>query len=159
MQTALRAVSAREALTPLAVLVPILAMLVGAAWAFTFFPPLAFLVIGAGLAATAAAGRRTYGARTSLVAAACSVPAAFVAFWLWWAVAVNASICGKNVSTGWIVLACIAGALVFFAVGSFGLRTYRATSIVPLGLLAAVLAMLLVFAVAPGTHSFCGVGE
>ena len=46
------------------------------------------------------------------------------------------------------------GALVFFAVGSFGLRTHRA-SIVPLALLAAVLAMLLMFAVVPGAQGAC----
>jgi hypothetical protein len=39
-----RAVSARDWLAPLAVLVPILAMLIGAAWAFTVFPPLALLL-------------------------------------------------------------------------------------------------------------------
>jgi hypothetical protein len=151
----LRAVSARETLTPLAVLVPILGMLVGAAWAFTAFPPLAILVICGGLAATAAADRRTYGARTSLVAGACSLPAAFVAFLLWWWIGIDTSICGKDVSGGWAALACTVGALVFFALGSFGLRTYRAASIVPLALAAAVLAMLLVFAVAPGTPGFC----
>jgi hypothetical protein len=155
MQAALRAVSARETLTPLAVLVPILAMLVGAALAFTVFPPLAILVIGVGLAATATAGRHTYGARTSLVAGACALPAAFIAFWLWWAVSISESICGKSVGTGWTVLVCTVGALVFFVLGSFGLRTYRGASIVPLALVAAVLAMVLVFAVVPGTTGFC----
>src|SRR6266516_1414454 len=155
MQMALRAVSARESLTPLAVLVPIGAMLVGAFWAFMTSPPLAILVIGGGLAATAAAGRRTYGARTSLVAGACTLPAAFVALWLWWAISINTSICGKTVSSGWTGLACTAGALVFFALGSFGLRTGRAASILPMALLAAVLAMLLVFAVAPSTTGTC----
>jgi hypothetical protein len=155
MQTALRAVSARESLTPLAVLVPIGAMLVGAFWALVTFPPLALLVIGAGLAATAAAGRRTYGARTSLIAGACTLPAAFVAFWLWIAVSINTSICGKTIGSGWTALACIAGVLVFVALGSFGLRTGRAASIVPMALLAAVLAILLVLAVAPGTPGTC----
>jgi hypothetical protein len=46
-------------------------------------------------------------------------------------------------------------ALVFFVLGSFGLRTYRGASIVPLALVAAVLAMVLVFAVVPGTTGFC----
>ena len=155
MQTALRAVSARESLTPLAVLIPIGAMLVGGFWALVTFPPLAILMIGGGLAATAAAGRRTYGARTSLVAGACCLPAALVAFWLWWVVSINTSICGKTVSSDWTGLACIAGALVFFALGSFGFRTGRAASIVPMALLAAVLTMLLVFGVAPGPMGTC----
>ena len=150
-----RAVSARDWLTPLAVLVPILAMLVGTAWAFTIFPPLAILTIGGGLAATAAAGRRTYGARVSLVAGACTLPAAFVAFWLWWGIAVRASLCGKDVGRGWTALAFIVGGLVFFALGGIGLRTDRAASIVPLAVVAAVLAMSLVFAVAPGAPGFC----
>jgi hypothetical protein len=155
MQTALRAVSARETLTPLAVLVPILAMLAGTAWAFTVFPPLALLVIGVGLAATAAAGRRTYGARTSLVAGACTLAASLVAVLLWWWISVDASLCGKSMDGRWTALGYVAGALVFFALGSYGLRTYRAASIVPLALIAAVLAMQLVFIVAPGTPGFC----
>jgi hypothetical protein len=153
---ATRAVSAgKDWLTPLAVLVPILAMLVGAGWAFTFFPPLAILVICVGLAATAAAGRRTYGTRTSLIAGACTLPAALVAFAVWVAASINTSLCGKNLGNGWVVLAYAVGALAFFALGSFGLRTHRAASIVPLALLAGVLATLLVSVVAPGTPGIC----
>jgi hypothetical protein len=150
-----RAVSATDWLTPLAVLVPILAMLAGTAWAFTTFPPLALVTIGCGLVVTAAAGRRTYGARTSLVAAACTLPAAFAAVLVWWGVSVDASLCGKEVGGGWTALAYGAGALVFFGLGSFGLRTDRAVSIVPLAIVAGVLAMLLVFVVAPGAPGFC----
>jgi hypothetical protein len=51
------------------------------------------------------------------------------------------------------MLACILGVLVFFGLGSLGVRTYRPASIMPL--LAAVLAMLVVFAVAPGASRFC----
>lgn len=151
----LRAAPAQSLLAPPAVLVPILAMLIGTAWAFTTFPPLAILTIGGGLAAAAAAGRRTYGARVSLVAAACTLPAAFVAFFLWWGISVDHSLCGKDVSRGWTALAYSAGLLVFFALGSFGLRTYRAASIVPLAVVAAVLAMSVVFVVAPGAPGFC----
>jgi len=150
-----RAVSARELLTPLAVLVPIVATVAGAAVAVTIFPPLALLVIAIGLAVTAFAGRPTYGVRVSLVAAACTLLACPVAFFIWWAVSIDTSICGKDVGSVWTVLACILGALVFFGVGSFGLRTYRAVAIMPMALLAAVLTMLLVFAVAPGAPGFC----
>lgn len=151
-----RAVSARDWLTPLAVLVPILATLVGTAWGFTVFPPLDLLVIPGGLATTAAAGRRTYGTRTSLVTGACTLLAGLVAAVLWYRVSISTSLCGKDVSGGWTLLAYILGALVFFALGSFGFRTHRATSIVPMALFAAVLALLLVLAVAPGTAGVCG---
>ena len=150
----LRAVPAQGFLAPLAVLVPIATMLVAAAWAVTVFPPLALLVIAGGLAATAAAGRHTYGTRMSLVAAAGALLAAVVALPLWYAVSINTSICGKDVNGAWTSFVCMVGALVFFAVGSFGLRTHRA-SIVPLALLAAVLAMLLMFAVVPGAQGAC----
>ena len=150
-----RAVPARGLLAPLAVLVPILATVVGAAVAFTVFPPLALLVIAIGLTVTAFAGRPTYGTRVSLVAATCTLLACPVVFFIWWAISINTSICGKDVGSAWTVLACILGALVFFAVGSFGLRTYRAVAIMPMALLAAVLAMLLMFAVAPGAPGFC----
>ena len=119
------------------------------------FPPLCLFVICGGLAATAAAGRRTYGARVSLVTAACTLPAAFVAFWLWWGIGVSSSLCGKDVSGGWTALACTVGALVFLAMGSFGLRTYRPWTIVPLAVVAAALSTLLVFVVAPGMPGFC----
>ena len=151
----LRAAPARETPAPLAVLVPSLATVVGAAWAFTIFPPLALLVIGAGLWPTALGGRSTYGARVSLVAAACTVLTCPVAFFLWWAVCINTSICGKDIGIVWTVLACFLGAIVFFGLGSFGVRTYRATSIMPPALLAGVLAMLAVLAVAPGAPGFC----
>jgi hypothetical protein len=150
-----RAVSARDWLAPLAVLVPIAAMLVGAAWAFTVSPPLALLVVCGGLAATAAAGRRTYGARVSLVTAAITLPAAFAAFVLRVWIAVGTSLCGKDVSGGWTALACIAGALVFLALGSYWLRTYRPWTIVPLAVVTAAISIVLVIAAAAGTPGFC----
>jgi hypothetical protein len=150
-----RAVSARDWLTPLAVLVPILATVVGAAWAFTVFQPLALLVIAAGLTVTAFAGRPTYGARVSLVAGAFTLLAGPVAAYLWYAASLATSVCGKDVDDGWTALAYGFGVVVFFGLGSFGLRTYRPMSIMPLALLAGVFAMFLVFAVAPGTPGFC----
>ncbi len=150
-----RAVSARDWLTPLAVLVPILATVVGAAWAFTVFPPLALLVIAGGLTVTAFAGRPTYGARVSLLAGTFTVLAGPIAAYLWYAVSLSTSVCGKDVDSAWTALACGLGAVVFFVLGSFGLRTYRPMSIMPLALLAGVFAMFLVFAVAPGTPGFC----
>jgi hypothetical protein len=151
-----RAVSARrDWLTPLAVLVPILATLASAAWAFTLFPPLDLLVIPCGLAVTAFAGSGTLGARTSLVAGACTLLAGLAAVLLWYGVSIDTSICGKEVDQAWRSFAYALGALVFFALGSFGLRTDRATSIVPLALLAGVVAMLTVLVAAPGTPGVC----
>ena len=104
---------------------------------------------------TAVGGRATYGARVSLVAGACTLLASPVAFFLWWVAAINTSICGKDVDTVWKMLAYVLGTLVFLTLGSLGVRTYRAAAVVPMALLAAVLAMLLVLAAAPGTPGFC----
>jgi hypothetical protein len=149
------AVSARASLTPLAVLVPILATVVGAFWAFTVFPPLALLVIAGGLAVTAYAGRPTYGARRSVAAAGCTLLVCPVVFIVSYVVAINTSICGKNMGSGWTALACVLGALIFFALGSLGVRNYHAAWVTPMALVAGVLGMLLVLAVAPGTPGFC----
>lgn len=150
-----RAASARDSLTPLAVLVPILATLIGAVWALTAFPPLALLVIVGGFATTAFAGRFTYGIRTSLVAAALTLLAAAVAFPLWYAIVIRTSICGKTVDTAWEWLPPTVGVLVFFTLGSFGLRTHRARSVVPMALLSGILATLLLVAAVPGTPGIC----
>ena len=104
---------------------------------------------------TAVTGRRHDGSRMPLVAATWTLLAVPVALFLWVAVILDTSICGKNVDDGWTAFACSLGAIVFFALGSFGLRSYRATSIVPLALLAGVLTVLLVFAVAPGAPGYC----
>ena len=150
-----RAVSATKWLAPLAVLVPLVATLIGAAWAWTISPPLVIPVAVGGLVVTAAAGRRHYGIRVPLLAATWTLLAVPVALFLWVAVILNTSICGKNIDGSWTASACVAGAVVFFALGSFGLRSYRATAIVPLALLAGVLTVLLVWAVAPGSPGYC----
>jgi hypothetical protein len=150
-----RAVSAGSLLTPLAVLVPLLATLVGAGWAWTISPPLVVPVAIGGLTLTVAAGRRHYGIRVPLLAATWTLLATPVALFLWVAVILTTSICGKNVDGSWTASACIAGAIVFFALGSFGLRSRRATGIVPMALLAGVLTVLLVWAVAPGSPGYC----
>jgi hypothetical protein len=152
---ATQAVSPRDWFAPLAVLVPIGVMLVGTAWAFTIFPPLALLVVCGGLAVTAAAGRRSHGARVSLVTVALALPAAFAAFVLWVWIAAGTSVCGKDVSGGWHAVAWIVGALVFLTLGSYGLRTGRPWTIVPLAVVAAAISIVLLLAAAPGTPGFC----
>jgi hypothetical protein len=154
-----RAVSSRDWLTPLALLIPIGATPPLALWALsidpiTTGPVLALLVIAAGLAAIAVAGRRTYGTRYSLGTAVVTWIAALVATPFWYAASVGASLCG-DVSAGWQWLAPTGAAVVFLALGSFGLRTGRGIMLVPLaGVLALVVGFLLV-AVVPGGHGYC----
>ena len=150
-----RALSGAKLLTPLAVLVPILAIPVGSFWAITVFPPLALLVIAAGLAATAFTGSRTYGLRTSLIAAGLTFLAAVVALPVWYGLSINTSVCGKNVEAAWAWLPLTVGAVVFFALGSAGLRTGRAVAMVPMALLAGALATFLLYAAVPGTQGTC----
>jgi hypothetical protein len=150
-----RAVPARSLLTPLAVLVPILGTVLGAFWALTVWPPLALLAIAAGFAFTAVAGRRTYGVRRSLVAAALTVVAGAVALMLWALFGPFTSICGKSLDTAWLWLPYTGGALVYFVLGSFGFRTFRASSVVPMAFLFGVLMMFLLVAAVPGTPGFC----
>ena len=154
--TALRAVSARTSwLTPLAVLVPILATLIGTLWAVTVFPPLALLVVVGGLAVTAFSGRHTYGVRSSLVAASLTLVAGVVAFFLSFAVLDSTSICGKVVPDRWLWVPPTGGALVYFALGSFGFRTGRASAVVPLAYLGGVVTIFLLVAALPGTQGVC----
>jgi hypothetical protein len=150
-----RAVSTARFLTPFAVLVPIFVTTVGGLVALTTFPPLAPVAIIGGFALTAFAGRRTYGLRTSLVAAAFTLLAALVAFPVWYAVSIRTSICGKTVDTAWAWLPPTVGVLVFFAVGSFGFRTHRAGSVVPMALVFGILATLVLVAAVPGTQGVC----
>jgi hypothetical protein len=150
-----RAASARSLLTPLAVLVPILATAVGAFLGLTTWPPLSLVAIVVGLTVTAVAGRYTYGVRASLVPAAFTLGAGALAFPFWYAISINTSICGKTIDTGWAWLPPTIGVLVFFAMGSSGFRTDRAASMVPMALLFGILVTLLLVAVVPGTHGAC----
>jgi len=63
---ALRAVSVARLLTPLAVLVPIVAAPLGAVWLAPRSQVLALVVLVAGLIAVAASGHFTYGVRTTV---------------------------------------------------------------------------------------------
>lgn len=89
--------------------------------------------------------------RTGLVAAVSSWLALIVALPFFYALTINASICGKDLNDSWGWLAPSAGALVFLLLGSVGLRTFRAAA-VPVAFLCGVLAMLLLVAVLPGTQ-------
>ncbi|HJU36909.1 MAG TPA: hypothetical protein VJ716_05780 [Gaiellaceae bacterium] len=150
-----RAVSARDWLTPLAVLIPIGLTPVGVVAAMATWPPLAIVAVAGGLAATMIAGRRTCGVAASLVAAVLTWVAAVVSLVLWVAVSINTSICGKTMDHAWAWLPFTGGAVVFLAVGSFGFRTGRASSVVPLAFLGGVIVLFLLLAAVPGTHEVC----
>lgn len=150
-----RAVSARDWLTPLAVLVPIGLAPVAVVAALATWPPLAILAVAGGFAATMFAGRRTCGVATSLVAAVLTWVAAVVSLFLWIAISINTSICGKTMDDAWVWLPFPGGAVVFLAVGSFGFRTGRASSIVPLAFLGGVIVLFMLIAAVPGTHGIC----
>ncbi|HEY7422300.1 MAG TPA: hypothetical protein VH541_09830 [Gaiellaceae bacterium] len=155
MQVALRAVSARNLLTPLAVLVPILATVVAPWLGLAGGALLVLLALVVGFVATAIGGHFTYGVRVSLVTAALTLLTGFVAIVVWYAVSINMSICGKDIDPAWAWLPLTGGALVFFVVGSIGFRSGRPWSMVPMALLAGVLAMATLIAVVPGTQGTC----
>jgi hypothetical protein len=151
----LRAVSARTWLTPLAVLLPILGTLVAAFAAVVTWPPLVLVAAAAGLAVTAIAGRRTYGVRSSLAIAGVTLVAGVIAFFVFIAASLSTSICGKQIADAWLSVPLMGGALVYFVVGTYGFRTARALSVVPMALLFGVLTMLVLIRVVPGTPGFC----
>ena len=153
---ALRAVSAKSSwLTPLAVLVPILATVVAAFWALNVRQSLILEIIAGGLAVTAIAGSFTYGALRALAVAGLALVASVVALYLSLVVFKGIAVCGKDIPGAWFWIPFTGGALVYFALGSYGFRTRRAHSIVPLALLGGVMAMLQLVALVPGTPR-CG---
>jgi hypothetical protein len=152
-----RAVSAgRDWLTPLALLVPILATVAATLWALTFWPPLMLVTIAGGLTVTAFAGARTYGVRTALAVGALTLIAGAVGLFVsFWAALSSSSICGKSVADTWQWLPFAGGVLVYFALGSYGFRSNRAYAVVPLALFAGVIAILVLIALLPGTQGYC----
>jgi len=154
-----RAVSSKDWLTPLALLIPIGATPPLALWALsidpvTTGPVFALLVIAAGLAAIAVAGRRTYGTRYSLGTAVFTWIVVLVAMPFWYAASIGASLCG-DVSPGWQWLAPTGAAISFLAIGCFGLRTGRGILLVPLAGVLAIVVGFLLLAVVPGGHCYC----
>jgi hypothetical protein len=150
-----RAVSAERWLTPLAVLILILATVVAAFVTLNLRPPLVLVAVPAGLAITAIAGRRTYGLPISLATAGLTLAAGTVAFvvfaWASW----TSSICGKTIADGWLWPTLATGAFVYFGVGIYGLRTGREVYVVPAALLSGALTVLALFYLVPGTPGFC----
>jgi hypothetical protein len=150
-----RAVPARDWLTPLAVLVPILATVVAAFVTLNLWPPSILVAVPVGLAITAIAGRRTYGIPISLATAGLTLVAGFLAFIVFASASYSSSICGKTIAPGWLALALTGGALVYLAVGIYGFRTGRELFVVPMALLFGALTVLGFFFLVPGTPGFC----
>jgi hypothetical protein len=150
-----RAVSARKLLTPLAVLVPVLAAPLAAFWITSRSQLSALLLLVAGIAVIAAAGYFTYGLRTTVLAAILTWAAMVLSFPVFWGISINTSICGKDIDAAWGCLAPTAGVLAFLALGAWGLRAQHASWAVPLGYVAGFGVMVLPLAAVPGTPGFC----
>lgn len=152
---AARAVSARRWLTPLAVLVPILATPLFAIWIAPKSRVAALLILVGGLVAISAAGHFTYGRRKSVLSAMLTWIALLFSFPVFFVISINTSICGKDIAAAWEWLPPTAALLAFFAVGSWGLGAYRAFWAAPVGYVIGFVILVLLLAVVPGTPGFC----
>ena len=150
-----RAVSARRWLTPLAVLVPILATPLVGIWIAPKSRVAALVVLVAGLLAISAAGHFTYGRRKSVLSAVLTWTALVVSFPVFLLISINTSICGKDIAAAWAWLPPSAALLAFFAVGAWGLVAHRAFWAAPLGYVIGFVILILLLAAVPGTPGFC----
>jgi len=155
-----RAVSSRDWLTPLALLIPIGATPPLALWAlsidpFTTGPVFALLVIAAGLAAILVAGHHSYGTAYSLGTAVFTWVVLVMALPFWYAASINSSVCSKDVAAAWEWLPPTGAALAFLALGSFGLRTGRGIMLVPLACVLGLIVGFLLVAAVPGAQGVC----
>jgi hypothetical protein len=151
----LRAVSAAKVLTPLAVLVPILATPLIAIWIAPRSRGVALLVLVGGLVAISATGHFTYGRRRSVLSAILTWIALIASFPIFFLISINTSICGKDIDPAWEWLPPTAALLAFFAVGGWGLSAYRAFWAAPLGYVVGFVVLLLLLAAVPGAPGFC----
>lgn len=156
-----RAVSAgRSWLTPLAVLVPLVATPVVGLWALETDPVgvgvvFAVLVFAAGLMAIRLAGRSEYGSAVSIGTALVTWVVGFLGLPLWYFLSIETSACGKEIGAGWVWLPPAVGALVFALVGGWGLRTHRGLWVVPLALVFAALVVFGLVLAVPGNQGTC----
>ena len=156
MTTETRAESAWKVwLTPLVVLIPILGTVFAGIWAVAHSHALLVVIIPGGLALTALAGRRAYGALVSVAAGFFTLLACFPAFVILLWSTFQTPICSKEIHGVWNVVVFAGGLLVFFVIGTFGFRSRIAPVIVPIGLIAGVFAILLLTVLVPGSHSYC----
>ena len=155
MSTALP-MSAEGWLAPLAVLASILATIVIGVWCLADgHGALLVVALPGGIALTALAGKRAYGVWVPLLTNVLTLAACFPAFLILLWASYQSSICGKEIhGIGYAVLIG-GGLLVFFGAGMFGFRARLAPLIVPAGFIAAVLAMVLLSYLLPGTPTTC----
>ena len=156
----LRAVPAERLLAPLAVLVPIGATPILVLWLLgqgpaATGPALALLALTGGLVAVAVAGRANDGALVAIYTAFLTWAVVLLALPVWYSIDIDTSACGKTLSTTWEWLPPTGGALVFLAVGWWGVRTHRNFTMVPLAGPLGVLVLLLLVAAVPGIQGTC----
>jgi hypothetical protein len=150
-----RAVSAGRLLTPLAVLVPILATPLVAIWITPRSRAAGLVALVLGLVAISVAGHFTYGRRRSVVSAVLTwitMVGAYIAFVF---VSIDTSICGKNIAPAWEWLAPTAALLTYCAVGGWSLNARRAVWGAPLGFTAGFVVLVLLLLVVPGAPGYC----
>ena len=147
--------SARDRLTPLAVLIPILATPLVAIWIAPKSRGAALVVLVVGLIAISTAGHFTYGRRKSVLSAILTWGALIASFSFFFLISINTSICGKDIDATWEWLPPTAALLAFFAVGCWGLSAHRAFWAAPLGFVIGFAVLVLLLAAVPGTPGFC----
>ena len=155
-----RAVSSRDWLTPLTLLIPIGATPPLGLWALSIDPlttglVVALLVIAAGLVAILVAGHHSYGIAYSLSTAVFTWVVEIISLPFWYAASIKSSVCGKDVAAAWEWLPPTGAALAFLALGSFGLRTGRGIMLVPLAGVLALIVLFLLTDLVPGAQGFC----
>jgi hypothetical protein len=150
-----RAVSAGNWLAPLAVLVPTVAVPLGAVWISHDGAVSAVLLLVGGLVAIATLGYFTYGLWGSVFGALLTWGAMAVSFIAFFIISINTSICGKDIPAAWSWLPPTAGLIAFFAVGAWGLRAHHASWSAPLGYVIGFGVMVSLLAALPGTPGFC----
>jgi hypothetical protein len=139
-------------LTPLAVLVPSLATVVGAALVYEFWHLPALVVIVPGLGVTWLCGRR-YSPGLVFGAAVLTLGAGSLAWGLLgFAELVSILGCTNGISRGWMWLAVACGSLVYLVVGTVSFRTKHPLLGVLLALILGVTTMFVVVAGAPTTQ-------
>ncbi len=143
----------RPRLAPLVVLVPSLATVVVAAFAWGYSRGSAIAAVGVialGFAATLAVGSRTYDRRRVLGTAALTLGAGVLAtgiLVLWQLGAVLS--CGETLTSGWLVAGVASGSLVHLTTATAGFRAKRPLVAVLFGLILGLIAVFLVLSAAP----------
>jgi hypothetical protein len=151
-----RAVSAgKDWLTPLALLVPIIAAPAVAILVGVGSSARVLLLLFAGLAVVAVVGYFTYGVLTAVLAAVLTWLLAVVSFLVFWAVSINTSVCGKVIAAGWGWLPPTLGGLAFVAVGGWALQAHHGKCGVPLGYAVGFTLLTLTLLAVPGTVGTC----